>query len=453
MSAPLTPRPHQIEARRGVYRSWRAGHARVVLVVPTGGGKGLIAALIIRDAVDRWHRVLVITHRTEIIDQLCGELASHGLVVGAISPGSVWPANRDAPVQVASVQTLAARDTVRPLADLIVWDECVTGDTCIGGKRADEIRVGDMVDAWNGHSICRRAVRRVYVHRASTLRTLHVSGTSVTVTDTHPVWIEGKGWIDASDVEAGDMCRVRRPSQEVSAWQQDEGVQSRVPGEDDGLGRCAARADPCREASTSWSATAAAAMPSLWCPMPMGGRRVPQDVFRQAFASATMAKTNRKHASARMRVRNPSHDPAVRARVSATLRAIGHRPPWIGGKGRGTTEPQRRLWLGLGDGWVTEFAIGVPRLPELQAQLPTCIYIDVAHPVMKIAIEVDGGSHCLLKTRAADARKETYLRSLGWTVLRFTNEEVMARLEGALTEVSSTISRLMENTTSSPTGS
>src|SRR2546426_7634115 len=46
--------------------------------------------------------------------------------------------------------------------------------------------------------------------------------------------------------------------------------------------------------------------------------------------------------------RSPMTLPGVRERVSLTLRRIGHRPPWSGGKGRGQTEPQRLLRQTLG---------------------------------------------------------------------------------------------------------
>ena len=120
----LPARDYQLAARRGVYASWRAGHLRVVLVVPTGGGKTFIASLVVLDAVAKSHRVLWLVHRVELADQACATLAKAGLEVGCLCATSVWPVNRNAPVQVATVQTLLARPDVRPDAELIVVDEC-----------------------------------------------------------------------------------------------------------------------------------------------------------------------------------------------------------------------------------------------------------------------------------------------------------------------------------------
>ena len=116
------PRGYQIDAKRGVYKSWRSGHSRTVLVVPTGGGKTFIGALIVLDAVAKGHKVVWLAHRTELIKQTAQTLSECGVHVGVISAG--FDSDATAPVQVASIQTLCARETVRPPADLIVWDEC-----------------------------------------------------------------------------------------------------------------------------------------------------------------------------------------------------------------------------------------------------------------------------------------------------------------------------------------
>lgn len=117
-------RPYQLQAIEQVRACMRQGHARVVLVVPTGGGKTVIAAEVVRSAVAKGKRVVWLAHRTELVDQACATLVKLGLDVGALSASSAFAVRLDAPVQVASIQTLVARETMRPPADLIVWDEC-----------------------------------------------------------------------------------------------------------------------------------------------------------------------------------------------------------------------------------------------------------------------------------------------------------------------------------------
>ncbi len=116
-------RPYQLDAIRDVFARMREGQRRVVLVLPTGTGKTRTAAEVVRRAVAKSKRVLWLGHRTELLDQTCGTLIEYGLRVGVIAARSCFDADRDAPVQVASIQTLLARE-VRPPADLIVWDEC-----------------------------------------------------------------------------------------------------------------------------------------------------------------------------------------------------------------------------------------------------------------------------------------------------------------------------------------
>jgi DNA repair protein RadD len=99
----------------------------VCLVAPTGAGKTIIGAAIIRAAVARGERVLVLAHTREIVRQTSSKLGTASIEHGVLmADETVRP---DEPVQVASVQTYWARvmRTKRikpPPADLIVVDEC-----------------------------------------------------------------------------------------------------------------------------------------------------------------------------------------------------------------------------------------------------------------------------------------------------------------------------------------
>lgn len=116
-------RDYQRHAVDGVRRAMLDGGKRVVLVVPTGGGKTRIGAAVVERAVQRGRRVVWLAHRTELIEQTAKTLHQHGLPVGVVAASSAWPIDPSAPVQVCSIQTLLAR-AHRPPADLLVWDEC-----------------------------------------------------------------------------------------------------------------------------------------------------------------------------------------------------------------------------------------------------------------------------------------------------------------------------------------
>jgi DNA repair protein RadD len=99
----------------------------VCLVAPTGAGKTVIGAAIIRVAVARGERVLVLAHTREIVRQTSSKLRRAGVEHGIMMADNTVRPNEL--VQVASVQTYWARvmRTKRskpPPADLIIVDEC-----------------------------------------------------------------------------------------------------------------------------------------------------------------------------------------------------------------------------------------------------------------------------------------------------------------------------------------
>ena len=130
MSIPLPPtppvlqlRPYQERGIAAVRAEIARGVRRVLMVLPTGGGKTVVAASIIAGAVRKSKRALFLAHRRELIDQCYGKLLASGLSrehLGTILAGDPR-ARPHAPVQVASVQTLVGRR--HPPADLIFVDE------------------------------------------------------------------------------------------------------------------------------------------------------------------------------------------------------------------------------------------------------------------------------------------------------------------------------------------
>lgn len=117
----FTLRPYQADAITRVGIAMRS-QRRVVLTIPTGGGKTATAAEVVRRATAKGNRTLWLAHRAELIDQAASTLVTHGLVVGALCASAQTPPNPFADVQVATVQTLLARN-LRPRANLIVADE------------------------------------------------------------------------------------------------------------------------------------------------------------------------------------------------------------------------------------------------------------------------------------------------------------------------------------------
>lgn len=155
--------------------------------------------------------------------------------------------------------------------------------------------------------------------------------------------------------------------------------------------------------------------------------RVCSNAYRRKVSSTTMANTNRKYASERMKRNNPMHRPEVREKLRRSLKRIGHKPPVQGGNGRGPTVPQLQMHEALGSGWVMEHA--VPTRQPKGSGYPTCYKLDLAHVDRKVAIEVDGASHGALTRQAQDAKKTRFLESMGWTVHRISNGDVLSKSE------------------------
>jgi superfamily II DNA or RNA helicase len=118
-------RPYQIDCAARVKTEIAAGRDPL-LVAPTGSGKTLIAAEVMRDAMRCGQRVLFLAHRRELIFQASQKLHAASVDHGIILAGH--PMRLGEPVQVASIATLHAR-AIRgsaidlPPADLIVIDE------------------------------------------------------------------------------------------------------------------------------------------------------------------------------------------------------------------------------------------------------------------------------------------------------------------------------------------
>ena len=141
----------------------------------------------------------------------------------------------------------------------------------------------------------------------------------------------------------------------------------------------------------------------------------------------------------RMTEANPMKDLAVRAKVSRTLQAMGHGPSVRKGNGTGLTECEQLLADQTG---FTPLAVGVPTWLRRELSVaPKNYKIDLAHAKSMLAVEIDGMSHRTTKRQEQDARKDMILARLGWRVVRVTNEEVKADLDGVATRLLSMTSK------------
>ena len=95
------------------------------------------------------------------------------------------------------------------------------------------------------------------------------------------------------------------------------------------------------------------------------------------------------------------------------------------------TEAEQRLWYHLR----AHRFVGL----KFKRQKPIGRYIvDFVCLQHRLIIELDGGQHA--EQVAYDQQRDAWLRSQGYTILRFWNNEVMQQLEDVLEQIRNTIS-------------
>lgn len=123
-----TLRPYQREAIDALYKYWQSSTGHGVIVVPTGGGKSLIMAAIIKEICEKWPgtRILVLAHVRELIQQNYDEIKGHWpeADIGIYSAGLGRKDHR-AQVLVAGIQSIADKiERLDPAPEIVIIDEC-----------------------------------------------------------------------------------------------------------------------------------------------------------------------------------------------------------------------------------------------------------------------------------------------------------------------------------------
>lgn len=100
----------------------RRGTKRILLQLPTGGGKTVIAATMLGNSSKRGLRSWFVCHRRELVAQASRTFSMVGIPHGIIAAG--FSGDYRQPVQVCSIQTLTHRLALHLPPGIIVWDEC-----------------------------------------------------------------------------------------------------------------------------------------------------------------------------------------------------------------------------------------------------------------------------------------------------------------------------------------
>jgi very-short-patch-repair endonuclease len=123
---------------------------------------------------------------------------------------------------------------------------------------------------------------------------------------------------------------------------------------------------------------------------------------------------------------NPTNAPAWRVTPETRERARHLR--------RQSTEAEKIVW----DMLRAHRLEGVP----FRRQTPIGPYfVDFVAHRSHLVIEIDGGQHFAEEHQARDARRDAFLRSEGYRVLRFINLEVMTNREGVWTTIAGAVAQ------------
>ncbi len=102
-----TLRDYQIQVISELYKRINKNHRRILIVAPTGAGKTVIAGDFIYREYSSGKTILFIVHRDVLIKQTLKKFNDFGIECSVIAGG--YKENRNAPVQIASAQTLSRR--------------------------------------------------------------------------------------------------------------------------------------------------------------------------------------------------------------------------------------------------------------------------------------------------------------------------------------------------------
>lgn len=114
-------RDYQLEAIEALRRSLANGKKRPVVQMPTGAGKTICAAKIVRMAREKGNSVLFTVPAISLVDQTVERFYQNGIYEIGVMQAAHYMTDHTMPVQVASVQTLARRKL--PKAGIVIVDE------------------------------------------------------------------------------------------------------------------------------------------------------------------------------------------------------------------------------------------------------------------------------------------------------------------------------------------
>lgn len=120
-------RPYQNDAKNAVLNEWNKGIQKTLLVLPTGCGKTVVFSKIAEECVTKGDRVLILAHRSELLNQAADKLMSATGLGSSLEKAENTCIGQWFRVVVGSVQTLKSKKRLsnfnKNYFDTIIIDE------------------------------------------------------------------------------------------------------------------------------------------------------------------------------------------------------------------------------------------------------------------------------------------------------------------------------------------
>lgn len=102
----ISLRPYQAKAKQAILSAWDEGQRKTLLVLPTGCGKTVVFSSVTQEQVEKGHRVLIMAHRGELLEQAAEKLKEAAGIDSVLEKAESSSLGSIIPVTVGSVQSL-----------------------------------------------------------------------------------------------------------------------------------------------------------------------------------------------------------------------------------------------------------------------------------------------------------------------------------------------------------
>lgn len=225
----LSLRPYQRESLDALYAHWQAGGGNGLIVLPTGAGKALVIAALVRETLTQWPdlRIAMVTSTKELIAQNAQELLRYwpGAPIGIYSAGL---GRRDIRSRILFCGIQSVHSKARQVGpfDLVIVDECFVAGTPVatpfGPVAIEAIKPGDLVENAVGVGV----VEATRTSHSNEIYEVELSnGRRLRCTGNHPFFTD-RGWTKSSELEKGrrlySIKELRKLQLDIQALDQEE---------------------------------------------------------------------------------------------------------------------------------------------------------------------------------------------------------------------------------------